>query len=85
MGNPLRYPEVTRVTVIGHDGVAFERYNLYVDGAEVHIQDEGRTIKIFPMSKDTSKLVVGEWGWDSETHTPIHIPSYNLGKSRTEQ
>lgn len=43
------FPNVTRVTVVGPDGIEYERYNLYVEGAEVHLQDDGRTLKIFPL------------------------------------
>lgn len=42
------YPEVTRITVVSNEGVEFERYNLYDAGVEIHLQDEGRTLKIFP-------------------------------------
>jgi hypothetical protein len=43
-----QFPEVTRVTVVGEQGIEFERYNLFTDGAEVHLQDAGRTLKVFP-------------------------------------
>lgn len=79
------FPNVTRVTVVGHDGISFERYNLYLNGAELHLQDDGKTLKLFPMLEDENfqaPLRVGEWGWDPETHTAIHIPSYNLAKER---
>jgi hypothetical protein len=42
------YSGVTRITVVGPDGVAFEKYNLYPHGVELHLQDEGRTLKVFP-------------------------------------
>lgn len=42
------FPEVTRVTVVGQQGTEFERYNLYTDGAEIHLQDGGHTLKVFP-------------------------------------
>ena len=41
-------PDVTRVTVVSEDGVEFERYNLFENGVEIHLQDGGRTLKIFP-------------------------------------
>ena len=41
-------PKVSRVTVVSEDGVEFERYNLYENGVEIHLQDDGRTLKIFP-------------------------------------
>lgn len=44
--NPLE--KVTRVTVIGDNGVAFEQYGVYSDGAQMFLQDSGRTLKLFP-------------------------------------
>ncbi len=41
-------PKLTRVTVIGPDGIVFEDYQVFADGAEVTIQDEGRTLKVWP-------------------------------------
>lgn len=43
------FPGVTRATVVGDNGLLFERYDLYGGGVEVHIQDGGRTIKVFPL------------------------------------
>lgn len=45
------YPGVTRVTIVGPDGIAFERFGLYPDGCEIHLQDNGRTLKVFPRQK----------------------------------
>lgn len=43
------YEDVTRITVVGEDsGRAFERYDLYENGCEIHLQDGGKTLKIFP-------------------------------------
>jgi hypothetical protein len=42
------FPKVTRVTIVGAEGIAFEQYDLYRDGAEIHLQDGGRTLKVFP-------------------------------------
>lgn len=42
------FPKVTRITVVGPNGIQFEQYDLFPDGAEVHLQDEGRTLKVFP-------------------------------------
>jgi hypothetical protein len=47
-----QFPKVTRVTVVGPSGGVFERYNLFPDGAEIHLQDGGRTLKIFPLQKE---------------------------------
>lgn len=41
-------PEVTRITVVGPDGIEYEKYDLYADGADLHLQDDRRTLKIFP-------------------------------------
>jgi hypothetical protein len=43
------YPDVTRITVVLPDGIGFERYNAYPNGVELHLQDDGRTLKIFPI------------------------------------
>jgi len=44
------FPGVTRITVVSENyGVAFEKYHAYNGGVEVHIQDDGRTIKVFPL------------------------------------
>lgn len=43
------FDKVTRITVVAKDaGIVYERYELYVDGVELHLQDNGRTLKIFP-------------------------------------
>lgn len=44
------FPQVTRITVVGKNGVALEHYTLFKGGAEAHLQDGGRTLKIFPLS-----------------------------------
>ena len=44
----LQLPAVTRVTVVSDRGVEFEKYNLFEEGVEIHLQDGGRTLKIFP-------------------------------------
>lgn len=41
-------PDVTRITIVSKDGVEFERYGLYHHGVEIHLQDDGKTLKIFP-------------------------------------
>lgn len=42
------FDKVSRITVVSDKGVEFEKYNLYENGVEIHLQDEGRTLKIFP-------------------------------------
>lgn len=42
------FPDVTRVTVVGQDGLVFEKYDLFKGGVDLFLQDEGRTLKIFP-------------------------------------
>lgn len=49
MTKVFEFSDVTRVTVVGPDGVAFEQYDLYKDGLELHLQDDGRTLKLFPV------------------------------------
>lgn len=46
------FNKVTRVTVVTNEGIAFERCNLYEHGVEIHLQDDGRTLKIFPLRGD---------------------------------
>jgi hypothetical protein len=45
------FEKVTRVTVVGPEGAVFERYNLYPHGVELHLQDDGRTLKLFPRAE----------------------------------
>lgn len=46
---PLVFPFATRVTIVGNSsGILFESYNAWPGGAELHQQDEGRTLKLFP-------------------------------------
>ncbi len=46
----FQFDDVTRVTVVtNQEGVAFEQYDAYSDGVELHLQDDGRTLKIFPV------------------------------------
>lgn len=43
------FPEVTRITVVSESYErTFEGYDLYSNGVEIHLQDDGRTLKIFP-------------------------------------
>lgn len=43
-------PNITRVTVVDAEhGIVFEKYDLYKNGVELHVQDDGRTLKIFPV------------------------------------
>ena len=46
--NFFNLPDVTRITVVSDGGVEFEKYDLYENGIEVHLQDDGLTLKIFP-------------------------------------
>lgn len=47
----MDFSKVTRITVVTADGGRmFERYNAYDNGVELHLQDEGRTLKVFPRS-----------------------------------
>lgn len=44
--------KVTRVTVVTKQGVAFERYGAYDEGVWLSLQDDGRTLKIFPIDSE---------------------------------
>ena len=45
--------KVTRITVVQYpEGRVFERKNLYDNGVELSVQDDGRTLKIFPRLGD---------------------------------
>lgn len=43
-----QYEDVTRITVVTDEGRVFEKYGAYANGVELHLQDEGRTLKVFP-------------------------------------
>lgn len=46
---PFVFPFDTRVTIVGMgSGVLFESYKAWDGGAELHQQDQGRTLKLFP-------------------------------------
>lgn len=50
----VRFPQYTRVTVVAPDGgLAYENRNYR--GLELHDQDGGRTLKIFPLSSNDNK------------------------------
>ena len=40
--------KVTRITAVSDKGREFEAYDLYDNGVELHLQDDGKTLKIFP-------------------------------------
>lgn len=42
------FENVNRITVVREEGLAFEDYLAFANGVEVHLQDDGRTLKIFP-------------------------------------
>lgn len=42
------FENVTRLCVVSGDEVEFDAYNMYPNGVEIHLQDDGRTLKIFP-------------------------------------
>lgn len=42
----MRLTDVTRITVVTEEGNIFEKYNAYKNGVELHVQDDGRTLKI---------------------------------------
>ena len=44
----IELDKVTRITVVSDKGREFEAYDLYDNGVELHLQDDGKTLKIFP-------------------------------------
>ena len=40
--------KITRISVITEEGLEFEKYNAFENGVVLSIQDDGRTLKIFP-------------------------------------
>lgn len=46
---PVQLTQITRVTVVDDaSGRVFERKNLYSNGVQLSVQDEGRTLKVLP-------------------------------------
>lgn len=39
---------VTRITVVTDEGIVFERYDAFKNGVTLSLQDDGRTLKVFP-------------------------------------
>lgn len=57
MTKAIAFPNATRVTVVGDGNPGdrvFEQYVEWRGGVEIHIQDDGRTVKIFPMARDNN-------------------------------
>ena len=44
----IHAPLVTRVTVVTNEGLELDHYDAYQGGVDIHLQDDGRTLKIFP-------------------------------------
>ena len=49
----MRLNKVTRITVVTEDGNIFEKYGAFEHGVELHIQDDGRTLKVMNAEKRT--------------------------------
>lgn len=45
----FEFSDVTRITVVLPEGLGFEKYDAYPNGVELHLQDDGRTLKLFPV------------------------------------
>lgn len=71
---PLDLSRVTRITVVGDNGIVFEDYALYEDGAELLLQDDGRTLKIVPQESPIA---------DEDFNASLH-PEYGLGEDHDE-
>lgn len=52
MSKVAEFADVTRITIVPgvKDSVVYERWEYWEDGVEIHLQDDGRTLKIFPRS-----------------------------------
>lgn len=44
----MNLDKVTRITVVSEDGSVFERYNAFPHGVMLKLQDDGKTLKVFP-------------------------------------
>lgn len=42
------FDKVTRVTLVFPDDMVWEKYGAFKNGVEIHLQDDGRTLKLFP-------------------------------------
>ena len=47
----MTFDEVTRVTIVGLDGIEYENYSIYEEGCTILVQDQGKTIKVIPKFK----------------------------------
>ena len=53
---PIHLEDVTRVSVVGPDGIVYEDYCIYpAGGAQILIQDEGRTLKILAADPEAAR------------------------------
>jgi hypothetical protein len=50
---PTDYSKVTRVVVVPSSGAVCDQRNVVDGGVDLHLQDEGRTLKVFPTPPDT--------------------------------
>jgi hypothetical protein len=51
---PIVLRDVTRISVVTErEGLVFERYDLFTGGVELHLQDDGRTLKVFPRREES--------------------------------
>lgn len=49
------YSRVTRITVVTDTNRVFEQYGAFKGGVELHLQDDGRTLKVFPLTKEQER------------------------------
>lgn len=71
--NQDRYGDVTRITVVTDEGRVFEKYGAYANGVELHLQDDGRTLKVLPVIPETP---VADWSVHESNDYCSGIPKW---------
>lgn len=46
------FPKVTRLIVVGKNGLVYEDHTLFKGGAEVRLSDGGHTLQVIPLTPD---------------------------------
>lgn len=50
-----QYDDVTRIVVVFPDGTVWEKRGAFKGGVEMHLQDDERTLKIFPLQVEETR------------------------------